>query len=292
MSYQTNMFLREFNPESYRQFRASYESVNPDRPIETGNVEYEGTEPWLREFLTGADDSKMQFVDQMLSQLGLFLQGPFPLPGERVARSAWDCRGKFGAYEMTGVLSKLAGARVLDVGCNAGYDTFLMSSQGAVEVVGLEPNGFYHQACFLNAVYEVPGVCFVNLGWEDLDRRYFGSFDLVNCQGLIYHTREPMLLIEKLASVMHSGASLLLETHVLSEESTQSQFIEGAFWGDETYWWVFGAQCLMGMLRSSGFKDVRMPFKVECNSRNPLNPGVTVEGYRAGSRAWIVATRV
>ena len=31
-------------------------------------------------------------------------------------------------YEAAGILPKLAGSRVLDIGCNAGYDTFLMSS--------------------------------------------------------------------------------------------------------------------------------------------------------------------
>ncbi|CAG9933558.1 DUF1698 domain-containing protein [Candidatus Nitrotoga arctica] len=109
-------------------------------------------------------------------------------------------RGRFGAYKNTGILTKLAGSRVLDIGCNAGYDTFLMRSLGAIEAVGLESYGFYHQACFINVVYDIPRVSFMNLGWEDLDLRYFGGFDFVSCQGLIYHVKEPMLLIEKLAS--------------------------------------------------------------------------------------------
>ena len=208
-----------------------------------------------------------------------------------MTRSVWDCRGKYGAYEAAGILQKLPNSRVLDIGCNAGYDTFLMSSLGAIEVLGLEPHGFYHHACFLNAVYNIPGVSFMNLGWESLDPRYFRGFDFVNCQGIICHAKEPMLLIEKLASIMQPGATLLLETHVLSEESTQSQFIEGSFWSDSTYWWVFGAECLMGMLRSAGFKDVRMPLKADCDSRTPLDPNVKVEGHPAGARAWFVATR-
>jgi tRNA (mo5U34)-methyltransferase len=291
MSYRRKVFIKEFDKDEFARFRTTYESINPGRRIETANVKYEDTEPRFRKFLEETDEPRDSFVEEFLPHLGLFLQGPFPLPGKRVTASAWDCRGKLGAYEAAGVLSKLAGARVLDIGCNAGYDTFLMSFLGASEAVGLEPHGFYHQACFLNAVYDVPQVSFANLGWEDIDRRYFRGFDFVNCLGLIYHVKEPMLLIEKLASVMEPGATLLLETHVLSEASTQSQFIEGAFWGDETYWWVFGAECLMGMLRSAGFKDVRMPLKADCDSRNPANPKVTVEGYPAGARAWFVATR-
>lgn len=291
MTYKEKIFRKEFNKEWFAQFRAGYESINPDRPVETANVKFKDTDKKFQQFFEQTDVQKQSFVDEFLPHLGLFLHGPFPLPGGRVTRSAWDCRGKLGAYEATGVIPKIAGSRVLDIGCNAGYDTFLMSSLGAIEAVGLEPHGFYHQACFLNAVYDIPGVSFMNLGWEDLDPRYFGGFDFVNCQGLIYHVKEPMLLIEKLASIMRPGATLLMETHVLSETSSQAQFVEGAFWGDETYWWIFGDECLMGMLRSSGFKDVRMPLKADCDSRNPSNPRVTVEGHPAGARAWFVATK-
>lgn len=292
MNINEELFRKEFDKEWFARFRESYESINPDRPVETANVRFEDTEKRFQQFIDGAGTHKQAFVDEFLPHLGLFLHGPFPLPGHTVTRSAWDCRGKLGAYEAAGIIPDITGSRVLDIGCNAGYDTFLMSSLGALEVVGLEPHGFYHHARFLNAVYDVPGVSFKNLGWEDLDPRYFEGFDFVNCQGLIYHVKEPMLLIEKLASIMRPGATLLMETHVLSEPSTQSQFIEDEFWGDETYWWIFGAECLMGMLRSCGFKDVRMPLKADCDSRNPSNPKLTVEGHPAGARAWFVATKI
>lgn len=42
---------------------------------------------------------------------------------------------------------------------------------------------------------------------------------------------------------------------------------------------------------SGGFMDVRLALKPDCDSRNPRNPRVTVEGYPAGARAWFVATR-
>jgi len=290
MSYKQKKFLKDFDKDEFAKLRAIY-NLDPGQPMETANVGYEDTDPRLRKFLEGIDGSKRSFVDEILPHIGPFLQGPFPLPGGRVATSAWDCRGKIGAYEATGIIPKITGSRVLDIGCNAGYDTFLMSSLGAIEAVGLEPHIFYQQACFLDAVYERPGISFMNLGWEDLDPRYFRGFDFVNCQGLIYHVKEAMLLVEKLASIMRPGATLVIESHVLLETSSRAQFIEGPFWGDESYWWIFGDQCLMGMLRSSGFRDVRMPLKGACHSRNPADPKTTVEGHPAGARAWFVATR-
>ena len=291
MSYRRELFRKIFVPAEFAAFRASYEGINPDRPLETASISFGETDPLFRSFVNETPEL-ISFVDEFLPQLGTFLHGPFPLPGSRVTRSAWDCRGKAGAYRACGIgAESVQGKRVLDIGCNAGYDTFYLNALGALETVGLEPHMFCLHAMFLNAVYERPGVSFFRTGWENLDAEYLGDFDLVNCLGLIYHVKEPLLLLEKIASIMRPGAKLLMETHVLSEPSKQACFIEGAFWGDITYWWIFGDECLMGMLRSSGFKDVQLALKADCDSRNPDNPRVTVEGHPAGARAWFTATK-
>ena len=97
--------------------------------------------------------------------------------------------------------------------------------------------------------------------------------------------------IGKLPPVMRSGAALIMEIHVLPEESTQSHFIEGAFRDDVTNWWVFGAECLMGMQRSAGFKDVHMSLKAKCDNRHPLDSKVAVEGCLAAGGAWFSASK-
>lgn len=291
MSFRREQFRRLFEPDVFKAFRAGYEGINPDRPLETAGIRYDETDAWLRSWVSN-DAEAERFVAEFVPQLGTFLQGPFPLPGQRVSRSAWDCRGKGGAYQACGIdAASMRGMRTLDIGSNAGYDPFYMNALGAAESVGLEPNLFYMHAKFLNAVYDRPEVSFFNAGWEDLDRTYLGDFDWVTCLGLIYHIREPMQLLDKIAAVMRPGSRLLLETHVLSESSRQAYFVEDAFWGDVTYWWIFGDECLTGMLRSSGFKDVRVALKADCDSRNPANPRVTVEGHPAGARAWVTATR-
>lgn len=292
MNLQRQLFKRQFDAAAFREFRTTYEGINPDRPVETDGIAFDQTygpfQSWVQE-----DPESQAFVDEFLPQLGMFLQGPFPLPGKRTTRSAWDCRTKVGAYAASGIVPEfIAGKRCLDVGCNAGYDPFLLSSMGALEVVGAEPHGFYFHSLFLSAVYARPGVSFVNLGWENLDPAYLRDFDVISCLGLIYHVKEPFRLIEKLAGVMRSGATLVMETHVLSEPSKQALFIEGPFWGDETYWWVLGDECMQSMLRSSGFKNVRMTLKMDCDSRSSADRLTTVEGHPAGARAWFVAEKI
>lgn len=291
MPFRQDQFRRAFKPEVFREFRRTYESINPDRPQETAGIGYAETDPLLRALVNDSAETEA-FVSEFLPQMGTFLQGPFPLPGGRVSRSAWDCRGKAGAYKCCGIdAENIHGKRTLDIGCNAGYDPFFMTALGAAESVGLEPHLFYWHAMFLNAVYDCPEVSFLNVGWENLDPTWIGDFDWVSCLGLIYHVREPMRLLEKIAAIMRPGSRLLMETHVLSESSRHAYFVEDAFWGDVTYWWIFGDECLMGMLRSCGFNDVRLMLKADCDSRNPKDPKTTVEGHPAGARAFFTATR-
>lgn len=292
MSFRQEQFRKQFSTEAFRAFRSTYEGINPDRPLETAGIHFNDTERLFRDFLADSSDLDA-FTKEYLPQLGIFLQGPFPLPGEAVTRSAWDCRGKAGAYQACGInADSVKGLRTLDIGCNAGYDTFFLNALGALESIGIEPHMFYFHAMFLNALYDRPGVSFINVGWENLDRTYLGQFDLITCLGLIYHLKEPMALLERIASVMQPGGRLIMETHVLSETSQHAYFVEDAFWGDTTYWWIFGDDCLAGMLRSCGFRDVRVALKADCDSRNPANPKVTVEGHPAGARAWLTATWV
>jgi 2-polyprenyl-3-methyl-5-hydroxy-6-metoxy-1,4-benzoquinol methylase len=291
MKYRQQLFKNVFIKHEVEEYVTKYSQINPDRPFESTDILYKDTEPLFRSFIKETPEI-VSFVDQYLPQLGMFLQGPFPLPGNRVTKSAWDCRAKFNGYKGCGfVEASVRGRRVLDIGCNAGYDSFYFSGLGAFEVVGLEPWVHYYHSMFLSAVYDRPGVSFHKLGWEDVDRRYFGSFDIVICNGLIYHIKNPLHLLDKIASVMKPGSQLLMETHVLSESSGHAHFIENSFWGDETYWWIFGDECLMGMLRASGFKDIQMGLKMKCDSRNPDNPNVTKEGIPAGARAWFTAIK-
>lgn len=90
---------------------------------------------------------------------------------------------------------------------------------------------------------------------------------------------------------MTSSETLLMETYVVTEQTSSTKFIEGAFGGDETYWQIFGDQCLPGMLRTSGFIDVRIPLKAACESINPTRSKYTVEGQTAVARAWFLAAR-
>jgi len=118
------------------------------------------------------------------------------------------------------------------------------------------------------------------------------AFDIVGFSGVLYHEENPMAALAKVRSLLKKGGLLLLESHVLikDEYTHHAKFIEGSFWGDSTYWWIFGVECLMGMLRVAGFIEPILVHKGVCSSsNNPADPDYTIEGHFKEGRAIITA---
>ena len=112
--------------------------------------------------------------------------------------------------------ANLQGKRVLDVGASDGFYSFECERRGA-EVLAIDDessllagtgNGFRVARDLLgsHAGYEARDV-------ELLDPATDGMFDLVLFINVLYHLRNPMLALERLASVTRPGGKLVLKTY-------------------------------------------------------------------------------
>jgi SAM-dependent methyltransferase len=113
----------------------------------------------------------------------------------------------------------LAGKRVLDLGCNAGYWALLAIENGCEFALGIDGRQMHvDQANFVFKVKEIdPGrYQFVVGDIFDLDFREFGTFDIVLCLGLMYHISKPILLMEKISQV--NSDLLLIDTRLSSAD--------------------------------------------------------------------------
>lgn len=81
LSQRQKVFYKGFNSNDFAKFRTTYESINPDRPIESANIKFEETDPRFRKFLEGANKSTQSFVNEMLPHLGLFFARSFSASG-------------------------------------------------------------------------------------------------------------------------------------------------------------------------------------------------------------------
>lgn len=233
------------------------------------------------------------FFNRYFQELQPFCQAPFALPGGRVIQGPWLGDYKLYHFPLCEVNSEtVANKRVLDIGCNAGFDTFYLSTLGPSEIIGIEPASlFYYQALLLWSMYACPNLRFLNARWQDIKRSAFGRFDLINCQGVLYHEPSPILLLEALFDLLAPGGKLVIETHVTLDDDTKALFVEGAFWGDYNWFWIPSEATVCAMLRACGFEDVVVRAKHPVPSQNPNDPLHTKEGLPVGGRAFFTARR-
>ena len=104
----------------------------------------------------------------------------------------------------------LTGKRVLDVGCNDGYFTFLAESRGA-EVVAID--NWPRRGFFLAHKARQSRVEFHHMNIYDVTPDTFGMFDIVFFFGVLYHLKHPLLALERVAAVTREYA--LVESEII-----------------------------------------------------------------------------
>jgi len=212
---------------------------------------------------------------QRADELEPWLQGPFLLGGDLIVGGAWRNDLRWLNLESE-VPPDLSGARVLDVGSNAGYDPFMFSLRQPDYVLACEPFAFIEQARFLESIYRT-GVELREIGWQRLDPAEHGRFELVHCHGVLYHELDPVELLAKLYEMTAPGGTLLLGSIMLADPSLAelARFVPRAYYGDKTWWWVPGPLAVTSMLEAAGF-DVLARFG---QAGGPPGEFATINGY-------------
>lgn len=187
----------------------------------------------------------------------------------------------------------LAGWRVLDIGCNAGFYSFELARRGA-SVVGID----HEPRCLRQARWAAD-----KLGLADrvtfrqakiYDLAHEGeSFDLVWFMGVFYHLRYPLLGLD--IAAQKAGRMMVFQTltlpgddpapgpvadmPLLEREAMRAPgwpkmaFIEHRLAGDRTNWWTPNLAGVEAMLRSAGLRVTeRLPQEVFVCEPDPANP--------------------
>jgi tRNA (mo5U34)-methyltransferase len=172
--------------------------------------------------------------------------------------------------------TRLSGVSVLDVGCNAGYFALQTKLLGAERVVGVEFIDFYlKQAQMLREIWGV------DIEYRKMDAHSVSAlqekFHLVVFAGIFYHLKNPLQVIEDLGNLCSDA--ILVETEVIPDDPRNCvmvrqgtpatlqatskgvmKFIETKeLNNDGSNWWVPDTDCVMGMLRTAGFKYFSSP---------------------------------
>lgn len=172
----------------------------------------------------------------------------------------------------------LAGASVLDIGCNAGFYSMEMKNRGAGRVVGIDTDPHYlRQARFASEQggYDIE---FLQMSVYDVARLQT-RFDLVIFMGVLYHLRHPLLALDlihehvlgdrMLFQCMQRGSAEspeFDENYPFSEwkifddpHYPKLHFVEERYADDPTNWFIPNRAAVEAMLRTAGFRVEKHP---------------------------------
>jgi tRNA (mo5U34)-methyltransferase len=164
--------------------------------------------------------------------------------------------------------ARLTGQRVLDVGAWDGFYSFEMERRGA-EVVATDDYSWGGGGWGTKDGFDLAHRAFgskvraVQIDPLDLSPAAVGGrFDIVLLLGVLYHLRDPMVVLERVASV--TAGLLVLETEVamLLTKRPAAEFFPGTELNDDpTNWWAPNVPAMKGMLRAVGFRSVEVAWR-------------------------------
>lgn len=138
---------------------------------------------------------------------------------DALASRFWDPRGEFRPLHLLNPVrarfvaerTKLAGARVLDVGCGGGLLAEALTSAGArVTAIDLAPGMI--EVARLHALEQSLEIDYRNVAAEALTAGEGGSFDVITCMEMLEHVPEPARMIATLARLVRPGGAVFVST--------------------------------------------------------------------------------
>jgi 2-polyprenyl-6-hydroxyphenyl methylase/3-demethylubiquinone-9 3-methyltransferase len=145
-----------------------------------------------------------------LSEVGKF---------ESLASRFWDVRGEFRPLHILNPVRaqfvvdrvRLAGARVLDVGCGGGLLSEALARAGA-KMTGCDLAPGMIEVARLHAAEQGLDITYKVASAEDLATANPDGFDVVTCMEMLEHVHDPEAMVRTLAALVRPGGSLFLST--------------------------------------------------------------------------------
>jgi tRNA (mo5U34)-methyltransferase len=125
-------------------------------------------------------------------------------------------RMKLPILDQIGLPQRMAGLRVLDIGCSDGFFSFEMERRGAeVTAIDFVPETYTGFATARKVLGSRVSYRMDNV--YNLSPERYGEFDLVLFMGVLYHLRKPLAALDAIRSVMKPGAQLFVGTMLIDE---------------------------------------------------------------------------
>jgi tRNA (mo5U34)-methyltransferase len=213
-----------------------------------------------------------------------------PLPGGIVTPGVSDAHRVVSRLKLP---ESFDGKTVLDIGAWDGYYSFTCAQRGAKRVLATDsfawsgeswgsPDGFLlaREALGLDDVVDDQVVDVMELDPEIVG----GSFDVVLLLGVLYHLRDPITALERVASVCDD--LMVVETEVALDWlpwAAARVYPERELNDDDTNWYAYNVRALKALLRRVGFEDLTVVYATPFFRRLGRAAKALVEQRRLGA---------
>lgn len=157
-----------------------------------------------------------------------------------------------------GFPSDFTGKSVLDIGCNAGFFSFVAADRGCRDIVAIDySSGYIEQARFCN---DVRGdLIDFRVGYANDLVSIGRSFDITLCIGLLYHVPDIMGAIQQIGEVTNEMVIVESAIYLDHNELPLVRVADGK--GRVPGTWHPNMTALEFMFRKVGFKSTKPLFK-------------------------------
>jgi SAM-dependent methyltransferase len=164
--------------------------------------------------------------------------------------------GKFSVVEAAIPFGEVSGGRLLDIGCNVGYNSIHAATKYGASCTGIdiipkhvEISRFFSEVAGANAQFLIASA-------ETFSRPQ--EFDVVLHFGTLYHLPNPVLSLRVGFDNLRPGGYLALETQVYDHpEDTNICYFMYMQNNDNTNFWALSTSALTRCLELVGFREIR-----------------------------------
>jgi tRNA (mo5U34)-methyltransferase len=245
---------------------------------------------------------QLQTLQTSLKILTPWRKGPYNLFGISID-SEWRSNLKW--ERALPHLPEIQGRTILDVGCGNGYYMYRMLGEKAKLVVGVDPSFlFFTQFQSIKKFSPELQTYLLPIGVEDVPETK--GFDTVFAMGVFYHRRSPFDFLRKLKSFLRDGGDLVLETLVVEGDERTVLVPAERYACMRNVYFIPSTLAMTNWLVKAGFKDIKvvdvavttlkeqrqtewMTWESLNQFLDKNNPGQTIEGYPAPTRAFFTA---
>ncbi len=168
---------------------------------------------------------------------------------------------KFSVVEAAIPFADISHGRLLDIGCNAGYNCIHAAAKYGIRCIGIDTSSRHIEVSrFLSELAGVDAQFFIASA-ENFSRPK--EFDVVLHFGTLYHLPNPVLSLRAAFDNLRLGGYLALETQVYDHpEDPNICYFMHMQNNDPTNFWALSMSVLTKCLELVGFRDVRELSKV------------------------------